>query len=145
MAYKTVPHGGDRHLIVDRESNGMEMRVTANLTDNEFKIELLMVKDCPISKSCVRIEEEVNSICDHVGSIPLTEEGLHLGRIGCRQGNEKRFLDVTELWVEGCPLGKNCAGCEELLSLIIPSALMLDKSHAYVTCGPGREHAAKST
>ena len=135
MAYKRVIHGHGRHIIVDRECLPAEMRITSNLTDNEFKIELLIVSNCPVKKSCVRIEEEVNSICDYVAPVPFSEEGqLNLRQITCRQGGQTRSLDVNELWVDGCPLGKNCAGCEDLSDLNIPLSQTPDKSHAYITC-----------
>ena len=72
MAYKRVVHGHGRHIIVDRECPPAEMRITSNLADNEFKIELLIARNCPIRKSCVRIEQEVNSICDHVAHFTLS-------------------------------------------------------------------------
>ena len=100
-----------------------------------LKIELLVAKDCPIRKSCVRIEEEINSICDHAGPFPLTERAqVDFGRITCLQGDHTRVLDVTELCVEGCLLGKNCAECENRLLVFIPSAPQPEKSHGYVKC-----------
>ena len=139
MKYRAVPHGDRRHLIVDERLDGTEQKVTANLADNEFKIELLVAKDCPIRRSCVRIEEEINSICDHAGPFPLTERAqVDFGRITCLQGDHTRVLYVTELWVEGCPLGKNCAECENRLLLFIPSAPQPEKSHGYVKCARPR-------
>ena len=135
VTYKTVEHGEHRHLIVDRESHGMETRVTPNLADNHFKIELLMAEDCPIRTSCVRIEEGVNSICSHTGPFALAEEGsADFTKYTCQYGGESKLRKVDELWVEGCPLGKNCADCEDLLSINIPSSIKPDRSHAYVTC-----------
>ena len=135
MTYKTVKHGEHRHLIVDTESHGTEMRVTPNLADNLFKIELLIPQDCPIRTSCVRIEEEVNSICSHMGSFALAEEGSgDITELTCQYGGESKLRKVNELWVEGCPLGKNCADCEDILSINIPSSLKPVRSHAYITC-----------
>jgi hypothetical protein len=111
------------------------MRITSNLADNEFKIELLIARNCPVRTSCVRIEQEVNSICDHV--VPFTFSGggqINLRQITCQQGGQTRSLDVNELWVDGCPLGKNCAGCEDLSTLNIPLSPTPDKSHAYIIC-----------
>lgn len=141
MAYKRVMHGYARHIIVDRESPPTEMIITSNLADNEFKIELLIARNCPVRKSCVRIEHEVNSICDHL--VPFPSAGgarANLRQIGCRQGGQSRFLDVNELWVDGCPLGKNCADCEDLSNLGIPMSPTPDKSHAYITCDQKRSH-----
>ena len=135
MAYKRMVHGHGRHIIVDRECPPAEMRITSNLTDNEFKIELLIARNCPVRKSCVRIEQEVNSICDHVNPDPFSGgERSNLRQITCHQGGQTRSLDVNELWVDGCPLGKNCAGCEDLSDLNIPMSPTPDKSHAYITC-----------
>ena len=141
MVYRRVIHGHGRHIIVDRECPPGEMRITSNLTNSEFKIELLIARSCPVRKSCVRIEQEVNSICEHVS--PFTFAGgerLNLPQITCQQGDETRFLDVNELWVDGCPLGKNCAGCEDLSSLNIPLSPTPDKSHAYITCHQRKSH-----
>jgi hypothetical protein len=44
MVYKRVIHGDGRHIIVDRECHPGEMRITSNLADNEFKIELLIAR-----------------------------------------------------------------------------------------------------
>ena len=107
MVYKRLIHGQGRHCIVDRECPPAEMRITPNLACNEFKIELLIARNCPVRKSCVRV---------------------------CQQGDQTRSLEVDELWVDGCPLGKNCAGCEDLSSLNIPLSPTPDKSHAYITC-----------
>lgn len=141
MVYKRVIHGHGRHIIVDRECSPAEMRITSNLADNEFKIELLITRNCPVRKSCVRIEQEVNSICDYVAPFPFSEGGqLNLRQITCQQGDQTRSLDVNELWVDGCPLGKNCAGCEDLSSLNIPLSPTPDKSHAYITCHQKGSH-----
>jgi len=135
VTYKTVEHGEHRHLVVDTESYGTEMRVTSNLADNHFKIELLMAVDCPIRTSCVRIEEGVNSICNHMGAFALAEEGGgNFTALTCQYGGGSKPRKVNELWVEGCPLGKNCADCEDLLSITIPSSLKPDRSHAHITC-----------
>ena len=135
MAYRRVIHGHGRHIIVDRECPPGEMRITSNLAENEFKIELLIARNCPVRKSCVRIEQEVNSICDHVNPDPFSgRERSNLRQITCHQGGQTRSLDVNELWVDGCPLGKNCAGCEDLSDLNIPMSPTPGKSHAYITC-----------
>ena len=134
MAYETLPDGRDRYVIVDGESHPDERTVTPNLTDDQFKIELLMAEDCPIRTSCIRIEMGINSICSHVGTYELAEVGKsNFSQLTCLYGKAK-VRAVTELWIEGCPLGKNCASCEDLLSVNIPSTSSLDKSHAYVTC-----------
>ena len=141
MAYKRMLHGHGRHMIVDLECPPAEMRITSNLADNEFKIELLIASNCPVRKSCVRIEQEVNSICDHVASFLFAvEERSNLHQITCQQGGQTRSLDVNELWVDGCPLGKNCAGCEDLSHLSIPLSPTPDKSHAYITCHQKGSH-----
>jgi hypothetical protein len=141
MVYKRVIHGHGRHFIVDLECPPAEMRITPNLADNEFKIELLIARNCPVRKSCVRIEQEVNSICDYVAPLTLSSgRKLNLRQIACQQGEQTRPLDVDELWVDGCPLGKNCAGCEDLSSLNIPLSPIPDKSHAYITCHQKRAH-----
>lgn len=141
MVYKRVIHGHGRHIIVDRECPPAEMRITSNLADNEFKIELLIARNCPVRKSCVRIEQEVNSICDHVAPSTFSGGGrLNLRQITCQQGDQTRSLAVNELWVDGCPLGKNCAGCEDLSSLNMPLSPTPDKSHAYITCHQKRSH-----
>ncbi len=141
MVYKRVIHGQGRHCIVDRECPPAEMRITPNLARNEFKIELLIARNCPVRKSCVRVEQEVNSICDHVAPFPFSRGGrLNLRQINCQQGDQTRSLEVDELWVDGCPLGKNCAGCEDLSSLDIPLSPTPDKSHAYITCHQKGSH-----
>ena len=127
--YKKVEQGGDRHVIIDGESRADEMRVTPNLGENQFKIELLIADDCPIRTSCVRIEEGVNSICNH-----LNYDRMNIKELICRYGTSSKFRVVNELWVEGCPLGKNCANCEDLLSINIPGSFEPEKSHAHITC-----------
>ena len=141
MAYKRMIHGRGRHIIVDRECPPAEMRITSNLASNEFKIELLIARNCPVRKSCVLIEEEVNSICDYVALVSLLEGGQpNLRQIACQQGGQTRSLYVEDLWVDGCPLGKNCAGCEDLSDLSIPLSPTPDKSHAYITCHQKGSH-----
>lgn len=127
--YKKVEHGGDRYIIIDGESSEDEMRVTSNLGEDQFKIELLIADDCPIRTSCVRIEEGVNSICNHLGY-----DSVNLNELICRYGTSSKLRVVDELWVEGCPLGKNCANCEDLRSINIPGLLEPEKSHAHITC-----------
>jgi hypothetical protein len=135
VAYKTSTHGEHRHVIVDQVLSGTEMRVTPNLADNQFKIELLIAEDCPIRTSCVRLEEGVNSICNHLGSFPSTKDGNgDFNQLTCQYGDEPKILRVNELWVYGCPLGRNCAKCEDLKSINLPSSAKPDKSHVYVTC-----------
>ena len=127
--YKKVEHGGDRYIIIDGESSVDEMRVTSNLAEDQFKIELLIANDCPIRTSCVRIEEGVNSICNHLGY-----DNVNLKELICRYGTSSKLRVVVELWVEGCPLGKNCANCEDLRSINIPRLFEPEKSHAHITC-----------
>ena len=127
--YKKVEHGGDRYIIIDGESSVDEMRVTSNLAEDQFKIELLIANDCPIRTSCVRIEEGVNSICNHLGY-----DNVNLKELICRYGTSSKLRVVVELWVEGCPLGKNCAACKDLHTISIPTRVKPDKSHAYITC-----------
>ena len=135
VIYKTAEHGEHRHVIVDQEASGMEMRVTPNLADEQFKIELIMAEDCPVRTSCVRIEEGVNSICNYMGSFASAEDGSDdFTELTCQHGDQSKLQKVDELWVEGCPLGKNCANCEDLLNIKIPTSLKPDKSHAYITC-----------
>ena len=135
MRYKIVEHGEQRHVIVDREVYGMEMRVTPNLTDDQFRIELLIAGDCPLRTSCVRLEEGVNSICNHAGSFALGEDGrVDFTQLTCQYGDEPKLREIYELWVEGCPLGKNCANCDDLRNISIPSSLSPDKSHAHIEC-----------
>ena len=129
MMYKKVEQGGDRHLIIDKKSRGDEMRVTPNLSEDQFKIELLIADCCPIRTSCVRIEEGVNSICNHLGY-----DNVNLKELICRYGTSSKLRVVVELWVEGCPLGKNCANCEDLRSINIPRLFEPEKSHAHITC-----------
>ena len=133
--YKTSPHGRHRHVIIDRESFETEMRVTPNLADDQFKIELLIVEDCPIRTSCVRLEEGVNSICNHLGSFPSAKAGNgDFSQLTCQYGDNPKRLRVYELWVFGCPLGKNCANCEDLQSINLPTSIKPEKSHVYITC-----------
>jgi hypothetical protein len=127
--YKKVEQGGDRHVIIDGESGVDEMRVTSNLAEDQFKIELLIADECPIRTSCVRIEEGVNSICNHLGY-----DSVNLKELICRYGTSSRLRVVNELWVEGCPLGKNCANCEDLRSINIPRLFEPEKSHAHIIC-----------
>ena len=127
--YKTVEQGGDRHVIIDGESREDEIRVTPNLADDQFKIELLIANDCPIRTSCIRIEEGVNSICNYLGY-----DSADLKNLICKYGTSAKLRVVNELWVEGCPLGKNCANCHDLHSINIPRSVEPVKSHAYVTC-----------
>ena len=135
VAYKTVEHGEHRHVIIDQESSEMEMKVTPNLADEQFKIELIMAEDCPVKTSCVRIEEGVNSICNYMGTFASAEDGSDdFSELICKHGDQPNLQKVAELWVEGCPLGQNCANCEDLLNVNIPSSLKPDKSHAYITC-----------
>ena len=135
VVYKTVEHGKHRHVIVDQESSGMGIRVTSNLADEQFKIELIIAEDCPTKTSCILIEEGVNSICNYVGSFAWAENGSDdFIELTCRHGDQSRLQKVAELWVEGCPLGKNCANCKDLLHIDIPSSVKPDKSHAYITC-----------
>ena len=127
--YKKVEHGGDRYIIIDGESGVDEMRITSNLAEDQFKIELLIADDCPIKTSCVRIEEGVNSICNHLGY-----DSVNLKELICRYGTSSKLRVVDELWVEGCPLGKNCAKCRDLKSISIPPSFQPEKSHAHITC-----------
>ena len=130
-----MEHGEHRHIIVDRESYGMEMRVTPNLADDQFRIELLIAGDCPLRTSCIRLEEGVNSICNYMGPFALVPDGsVDFTQLTCQHGDASTLRKIDELWVEGCPLGKNCANCQDLLSIIIPSSLQLDKSHAHINC-----------
>ena len=135
MIYKRVGYGKHRYLIVDWESYGTKMRVTSNLLDDQFKIELLMAENCPIRTSCVRLEEGISSICIHLGSFPMAEDSsINFTEVTCLYGGEPRPQKVGELWVEGCPLGKNCAACKDLHTISIPTRVKPDKSHAYITC-----------
>lgn len=127
--YKAVAQGGDRNVIIDGESSVDEMRVTPNLAGDQFKIELLIADDCPIRTSCVRLEEGVNSICNYLGY-----DGVDLKQLICQHEASAKLRVVNELWVEGCPLGKNCANCKDLHSINIPTSFEPEKSHAYVTC-----------
>jgi hypothetical protein len=127
--YKKVEQGGDRHVIIDGESRADELWVTPNLADDQFKIELLIANSCPIRTSCVRIEEGVNSICNYLGY-----NRVGLKELICRYGTSSKVRVVNELWVEGCPLGKNCADCKDLHSINIPASFEPVKSHAYITC-----------
>jgi len=129
VIYKTVEQAGDRNVIIDEESRADEMRITPNLADDQFKIELLIADDCPIRTSCIRIEEGVNSICKHLGY-----DRVDLKELLCQYGALSKPRVVNELWVEGCPLGKNCAKCKDLKSISIPPSFRPEKSHAYVTC-----------
>lgn len=129
MIYKKVEQGGDRHVIIDGDSRADELKVTPNLADNQFKIELLVATGCPIRKSCVRIEEGVNSICNH-----LAYDSADLKRLLCQYGNSAKLRVIDELWVEGCPLGQNCAHCKDLENISIPPSFQPAKSHAHVTC-----------
>jgi hypothetical protein len=129
VIYKIVEQGGDRQVIIDGESRVDEMRVTSNLADDQFKIELLVADDCPIRTSCVRIEEGVNSICNHLGYDSVDPKELI-----CHYGASSTVRVVNELWVEGCQLGKNCANCKDLHSINIPPSFQPEKSHVYVTC-----------
>jgi len=129
VIYKTVEQAGDRNVIIDEESRADEMRITPNLADDQFKIELLIADDCPIRTSCIRIEEGVNSICKHLGY-----DRVDLKELLCQYGALSKPRAVNELWVEGCPLGKNCAKCKDLKSISIPPSFQPEKSHAYVTC-----------
>ena len=139
MAYKKFFYGQGRYMVVNGECSATELRTTSNLTDREYKIELLIAHNCPLKKSCVLIEEDVNSICNNLGSCPLTaEEEIDYSRVSCQQGEEINILAIEELWVEGCPLGKNCASCEHLASLSIPFSNKPHKSHAYITCDQPR-------
>ena len=137
MNYKAVEQGGDRHVILDGESRVDQMRVTPNLADDQFKIELLIADDCPIRTSCVRIEEGVNSICNHLGY-----DSVDLRKLTCQYGASSKLRVVDELWVEGCPLGRNCASCKDLQSINLPPSFKPEKSHAYVTCKTRRRKKA---
>ena len=135
MRYGAVEHGKHRRVIVDQQSAGVQMRVTDNLADDQFKVELIMADGCPIRTSCIRMEEGVNSICNYLGAFAAAEErGNGSMELTCLHGDESKSRKVNELWVEGCPLGKNCANCKDLLSINIPSSRKPDKSHAYITC-----------
>jgi hypothetical protein len=138
VMYKTVEQGGDRHVIIDGESPVDEMRVTSNLADDQFKIELLIADDCPIRTSCVRLEEGVNSICNH-----LAYDSVDLKELLCQYEASLKLRVVSELWVEGCPLGKNCAKCKDLKSISIPPLFQPEKSHASITCKT--RHAKKGS
>jgi hypothetical protein len=129
VTYRKVEQGGDRYLIIDGESPVDELRVTPNLAEDQFKIELLIVYGCPIRAGCVRIEEGVNSICNYLGN-----DKVDLRELICRYGPSAKLRLVNELWVEGCPLGKNCANCKDLHSINIPASFEPVKSHAYITC-----------
>ena len=135
MRYRAAVHGEHRHVIIDQKSTRLEMIVTDNLADDQFKIELIMAEGCPIRTSCIRIEEGVNSICNYLGAFtPAEDGGNDSNELRCQHADEPKFHKVNELWVEGCPLGKNCANCKDLLSINIPSSRKPDKSHAYITC-----------
>jgi hypothetical protein len=135
VLYKAVEHGQHRHAIVDGDSHETEMRVTFNLAIDEFKIELLIAGECPIRTSCIRMENGFNSICNHFGSCPALQDGtVNFTKLTCHYGGESKVREVVELWVEGCPLGKNCAGCDDIRKICIPLPSNPDKSHAYITC-----------
>ena len=135
MRYGAAENGEHRHVIVDQKSAGVEMRVTDNLADDQFKIELIMAEGCPIRTSCIRIEEGVNSICNYLGAFTPAEDGSDDStEVTCQHGGESTSRKVNELWVEGCPLGKNCVNCKDLLSINVPSSRKPEKSHAYITC-----------
>ena len=135
MQYKLVPYGVARHLIVDGLSSPTAIRVTPNLTENEFKIELLITNDCPIRRSCILIEDGICSLCNHLGPFPEGEKGIaNYDEIACLYDDLVEFRRIDELWVEGCVLGKNCAACEDRLTVGVPLAAEVNKSHAYVEC-----------
>ena len=109
VVYKTVEQGEHRHVIVDQESSGMEMRVTPNLANEQFKIELIMAEACPVKTSCVRIEEGVNSICNYMGSFTSAEDGS---------------VDFTELTGSHCDKSINCGPAD-----MLPGTCTADANH----------------
>jgi hypothetical protein len=62
----------ERFWIFDEGMSAMERKVTPNLAENEVKIILLSVQDCPLKVNCVELEgkpgEEVSSICKYMGN-----------------------------------------------------------------------------
>ena len=69
MIYKKVEQGGDRYVIIDGESRLDEMRVTPNLADDQFKIELLIA------------DTQFQFL-----SLPLSPKLFGKGRTGLRRG-----------------------------------------------------------
>jgi hypothetical protein len=62
----------ERFWIIDEGISAMEREVTPNLAENEVKIVLLSVQDCPLKVNCIELEgkpgEEVSSICKYLGN-----------------------------------------------------------------------------
>ena len=83
MRYITFPYNKG-FIVVDEDSSDTPTadkpnRVTPNLNETEFQINLLKVKDCPINGSCVSLvlvaENEVTYFCKYYQMAVVPYEG----------------------------------------------------------------------
>ena len=126
----------ERILIVNSDSFDLEKKSTENLKDNELMILSCLVKDCPVNRDCIRIDDGVSSICKWLGHPAMISGKETFGKmLECnhKESGHKTY-EVQLLEVKKCPDKKtNCIGCNRLKNIItqpLPS-----KSHCHIICG----------
>ena len=120
----------ERFWILDEGISAMERKVTPNLAENEVKIILLSVQDCPLKVNCVELEgkpgEEVSSICKYLGNYH------HLrATVPCLyNGYDER--ELFKLVPSPIPLKAKYAKTH-----FLPGVNPVKKSHAHLVCELG--------
>ena len=132
--YRTAEFN-DRILIVNSDSFDLEKNSTENLKNDELMILSCLVKDCPLNRYCIKIDDGVSSICKWLGYPAMTVEKEAFGKmIECN--HEKaghKTYEVQQLEVKNCPDKKtNCIGCNSLKNIITQS--YPSKSHCHIVC-----------
>jgi hypothetical protein len=139
VGYKTV-QDGERYYVVNEDSFGILREVTPNLADNERKITMLEVEDCPLGEPCLRLNDGIISVCTYLGAYPssaMSPEGeIVVEELPCTHEETLGVHAVRALAVEDCPIGEsNCLGCQHIKDIIVPLGPRPRKSHACLVCG----------
>jgi len=140
MKYIAI-EGDERIFIVNEGCYIITRKINENLKGNELKIRLLKAKDCPISQSCISIDNDCSSICKHLGSYPLVENDKNAFGKPLRCKRDKKIHKDTLLFVDECPdkiideshSYKNCIDCDKLKH-IETNPTIHDKSHCHIVC-----------
>jgi hypothetical protein len=120
----------ERYWIVDEGMSAMERKVTPNLTENEVKIILLSVQDCPLKVNCIELEgkpeEEVSSICKYLGNYHYLR-----ATVPCLY-NGYAERDLFKLLPQPVSLKAKYAKTH-----FLPGVNPVKKSHAHLVCESG--------
>lgn len=138
MGYKTV-QDGERYYVVNEDSFGILREVTPNLAENERKITVLEVEDCPIGEPCLKLSNGNISVCTYLGVYPtpaMSPEGeIVVEELPCTHKESLGVHAVRVLSVENCPISEsNCLECQHIKDIIVPLGPHPRKSHACLVC-----------